>query len=253
MGKTAEDSSNRDSWKAPCRQEALRFFTYLDEEGLASLEEAMIPIQYKEDDLIFQEGAYASGIYLVCQGLVIYGAYTEGGKKRHIVKLAGAGEIFGEEELFLKDYSSRFGYAKALVDTEVVFVERRAFLGLLEREPSIFLDLCERLVREIILLEYKLTCTACKTIEGNIALLLLALGSKYGVRDDKGLQIDLELRRATLMEILGISRESLMRALRKLTQRGIILCQDRRITILDEDRLKSLAEPLPAYLEGKLL
>jgi CRP-like cAMP-binding protein len=130
---------------------------------------------------------------------------------------------------------------------------RRIFLELLGREPSLFLDLCERLIREIILLEYKLTCTACKTIEGNIALLLLALGSKYGMRDDKGLQIDLELRRATLMEILGISRESLMRALRKLTQRGIILCQDRRIMILDEDRLKSLAEPLPAYLEGKLL
>lgn len=253
MGRTVEDSPNRDGWKDCCRREALRFFTHLDEEGLASLEKVMIPIRYKEEDLIFQEGAYASGIYLVCQGLVKYGTYVEGGRRRHIVKLVGAGEIFGEEELFLKDYSSRLGYAKALTDTEVVFMERRAFSELLEREPSLFPDLCEKFVREIILLEYKLTCSACKSVEGNIASLLLALASKYGVRNKKGLEIDLELRRATLMEILGISRESLMRVLSKLTERGIIFSRDRRITVLDENWLKVLAELLPVYLEGKLL
>jgi len=249
-GREPKEDELKLDWAATCRGACSELFAGGSPEALSRLEEALLPIRYEEGDLIFQAGAYAAGIYIVSQGLIQYGRWAGG--RRHILKLVGPGEMIGLEALFMEGQPTRLGYAKALTDAVVAFIERDLILELFQREPPLALNLCRRLTREVLFLEYKLTRSVCRTIEENVALLLLSLARKYGIKEEKGLYIGVELKRSTMADILGISLESLMRVLRKLRERGIISFEGRRIFICDEERLAGLVEP-PAPLPVEFL
>ncbi|NIT76007.1 MAG: winged helix-turn-helix domain-containing protein [Thermoplasmata archaeon] len=85
-----------------------------------------------------------------------------------------------------------------------------------------------------------------------MALLLLSLGRKYGIKQRGGLYIGVELKRSTMADILGISLESLMRVLRKLREREVISFRGRKIIIREEERLEGLVEP-PVPLPAEFL
>jgi len=233
-------------WAAACRGTCQELFSGVSLGSLAKLEKALLPIGYREGELIFQAGAYAAGIYIVSQGLVQYGRWVGG--RRHILRLVGPGEIIGLTALFMEGQPTRLGYAKALSDTLVAFIERDLILELLPQEPSLALNVCKWLTREVLFLEYKLTRSVCRTIEENVALLLLNLGRKYGIKEERGLYIGVELKRATMADILGISLESLMRVLRRLRERGIVSFEGRKILIRDEERLAEMVEPPVEFL-----
>ncbi|MFQ6033649.1 MAG: hypothetical protein ACE5KR_02180, partial [Candidatus Bipolaricaulia bacterium] len=76
-------------WAATCRGACSELFAGIGLNSLARLEEALLPIRYREGELIFQAGAYAAGIYIVAQGLVQCGRWVGG--RRHIVRLSGPG------------------------------------------------------------------------------------------------------------------------------------------------------------------
>lgn len=240
-GREPKEDELKLDWAATCKGACRELFSGVSLEALSRLEEAMLPIRYGEGDLIFQAGAYAAGIYVVSQGLIQYGRRVGG--RRHILKLVGPGEMIGLEALFMEGQPTRLGYAKALTDSVIAFIERELILELFPKEPSLALNLCKRLTREVLFLEYKLTRSVCRTIEENVALLLLSLGKKYGIKEEKGLYIGVELKRSTMADILGISLESLMRVLRKLRERGIISFAERKIFIHDAERLAGLVEP----------
>jgi len=246
-----EERGITDTWQSVCLEGCREIFASLREEEFAKLKEVMMPLKYGEDDLIFPEGAYASGIYIVYKGLVKYGK-RGGGAKQSILRLVGPKEIFGEDALFAEG-SSRPAYARALTEAEIVFIEKSALLTFLKEHPSMVFNLCEKLVKTIQMLEGKIMRSACRTIKENVALILLSLASQYGQRTKAGLYIGVDIKREVLADMLGISIESLMSALAELRDRGIISVQDRKIFILDEKKLKDLAKPLPIFLEGKLL
>ena len=237
-------------WAAACKGACRELFAGVRPLTLARLEQALLPIRYEEGDLIFREGAYAAGIYIVSQGLVQYGRHVGG--RRHIFKLIGPGEVIGLESLFIEEQPLRLSYAKALSETIVAFIERKTILEVLPEEPALAINICRRLTKELLFLEYKLTRSVCRTIEENVALLLLRLGWKYGIKEEEGLYIGVELKRSTMADFLGISLESLLRVLRKLRQRGIIAIKGRKIIIRDEERLLELVRP-PAPLPIEFL
>ena len=98
------------------------------------------------------------------------------------------------------------------------------------------------------MLEYKLTRDAVETIDHNLALLLLALANKYGEQNDFGVILDLPVSRQTMAEMLGISIETLMRALKRFRERGMLTTSQSRITLVDVDGVKERARATPFYL-----
>lgn len=248
--KGSQGSELKLNWAKTCKGACQELFSGVSDEALSRLEEAMLPIRYGEGDLIFQEGSYGAGIYIVSYGLIQYGRQVGG--KRHILRLVGPGEMIGITALFMEGQPTRLGYAKGLTDTVVAFIERDLILELFHQEPSLAFNLCQGLTREVLFFEYKLTRAVCRTIEENVALLLLSLGRKYGIKQEGGLYIGVELKRSTMADILGISLESLMRVLRKLREREVISFRGRKIIIREQERLERLVEP-PVPLPAEFL
>jgi CRP-like cAMP-binding protein len=223
-------------------------FPSLAAQEIDDLARISLRTQYGDNELIAQEGSYASGIYIVESGLLSIGKYSSRGRSKRCLRFLAVGEMFGLEAVFLEREAINVQFAKTLVESSVVFFERSNILGFSKDHPLLFKDLSRWLAREVIMLEFKLTRETVESMDRNLALILLALGNKYGIRDGKTLTLDLPIPRQTLAEMLGVSVETLMRGLKRFRQLGLLGSEYGKISILDALRLADRARVDDFYL-----
>jgi len=214
-------------------------FSGLKEKDLEKLRESTRKIKYGQGEIIFQEGAPAFGFYLIFEGMVKLVKRSTRAKSQ-ILKIVGPGEILGETTLF--DKGSHNAYAKTLEPVVVGFIERGDFFYFLERHPKTIFRLYERLSEELKAFQNKLAERSYSSSKERLARLILYLG-KSGV----------ELSRAELAEMAGVSSKTAIRTLSELESRGIIVIESRKIKILREDYLLKIMEPFPVDLHANLI
>jgi len=214
-------------------------FSDLKEKDLEKLRESARKIKYGQGEIIFQEGAPAFGFYLIFEGMVKLVKRSTRAKSQ-ILKIVGPGEILGETTLF--DKGSHNAYAKTLEPVVVGFIERGDFFYFLERHPKTIFRLYERLSEELKAFQNKLAERSYSSSKERLARLILYLG-KSGV----------ELSRAELAEMAGVSSKTAIRTLSELESRGIIAIESRKIKILREDYLLKIMEPFPVDLHANLI
>jgi CRP-like cAMP-binding protein len=214
-------------------------FSELSEAGFNELMRLKILVQYERGDLIFQEGEYASGIYIICHGMVRVGKYYRG--KRLTLELLKRGEILGMEALTDEGPTTRPEYAQAIEDTKVAFLEKAVFLAFLREHPAITAGLYQKALEKIVILQRKVVQLGLASADERVAGILLELGESCGKETRSGIAINVRLGRAELAELAGVSLETLIRSLSKLKQEGLIeLHNQKGITICDAARLEEL-------------
>jgi CRP/FNR family transcriptional regulator len=216
-----------------------RILSDLKEKDLEKLRESVRKINYGRGEIIFQEGAPAFGFYLVFEGMVKLVKRSMRAKSQ-ILKIVGPGEILGETTLF--DKGSHNAYAKTLDPVTVGFVERGDFFYFLERHPKTIFRVYEKLSEELKAFQNKLAERSYSSSKERLARLILHLG-KSGV----------ELSRAELAEMAGVSSKTAIRTLSELEGRGIIAIESRRIRILREEYLQKIMEPFSVDLNANLI
>jgi CRP/FNR family transcriptional regulator len=216
-----------------------RIFSDLKEKEVQKLRESARKIKYGRGEIIFQEGAPAFGFYLVFEGMVKLVKRSMRAKSQ-ILKIVGPGEILGETTLF--DKGSHNAYAKTLEPVIVGFIERGDFFYFLERHPKTIFRLFEKLSEELKAFQNKLAERSYSSSKERLARLILHLGTS-GV----------ELSRAELAEMAGVSSKTAIRTLSELESRGIIAIESRKIKILREEYLQKIMEPFSNELNPNLI
>ncbi len=223
-------------------------FPSLQPAEIVELQRISLAVSYDKGELIAQEGSYAAGVYVVQSGLVSIGKYASKGWEKRTLRFLAVGEMFGLETVFLEREPVNVQFAKALTESSLVFFERSNILAFSKTHPRLFADLCRWLSREVIMLEFKLTRETVESIGRNLALLLMALANKYGEKEGTNLVVELPVPRQTLAEMIGVSIETLMRALKQFRERGLIETAQNRIIITDLEGLKEKARITSFYL-----
>ena len=223
-------------------------FPSLQPAEIVELQRISLAVSYDKGELIAQEGSYAAGVYVVQSGLVSIGKYASKGWEKRTLRFLAVGEMFGLETVFLERDPVNVQFAKALTESSLVFFERSNILAFSKIHPRLFADLCRWLSREVIMLEFKLTRETVESIGRNLALLLMALANKYGEKEGTNLVVELPVPRQTLAEMIGVSIETLMRALKQFRERGLIETAQNRIIITDLEGLKEKARITSFYL-----
>jgi CRP-like cAMP-binding protein len=97
-------------------------------------------------DIIFHQGEEGTGFYVVISGRVkVFKLSAEG--KEQILHIFDAGEPFGEVPVFA---GKRFpAHAEALEDSRVFFFQRAAFVGLIQGDPSLALNMLAMLSQRL--------------------------------------------------------------------------------------------------------
>jgi CRP/FNR family transcriptional regulator len=193
--------------------------------------------KFKPGEMIIGEADPIRSFYVVLSGQVkLYRSSAEG--KEQTLQLLGPGDPFGLCTAFATD--SFPASAMAIEESTVLFIPGMVMEALARQEPAILFNiiqiLSQRLKDSMTLIE----SLALKELPGRLASFLMH--SVSGNRSDQKNAIELTISQRELSKILGATPEALSRALRKMTNDGIISTSGRSMTILDRQALTQLAE-----------
>ncbi len=212
-------------------------FDGLPEDQLRDLASIAIARHFAAGRTIFSEGEPGDGFYVVMAGRVKIFKLSPDGKEQ-ILHIFGPGEPFGEVPVF--EGRPFPAHAIALQDSQMCFLPRRAFVELIEKNPSLALNMLGILSRRLRRFTQLVDDLSLKEVPGRLAAHLLYLSDRQRGQD----QIVLDVPKNQLASMLGTIPETLSRILTKMAGRNLIRSDARRITILDRDGLKELADGL---------
>ena len=86
-----------------------------------------------------------------------------------------------------------------------------------------------------------ITNFAQKPVRERLAGILLVLMGTYGNNNSPGLQVEINLSREDLANIIGTATETAIRVLREFKEDGLIGIQGRKIRVIDFKQLQLIA------------
>ena len=187
--------------------------------------------------ILFLEGNRATHLYALRRGSVKL-VRTDGGGRAHIIALLGPGDLFGLEAVFGECYESS---AEVLDDdTEVCVGARREIEAILDQGSAVVKGLAGYVHDQLSVARSQQACLGSVGSRARLAAFLLhRVDTNRGEDGADALPENLTLR--DLGSILGLSPETVCRALGGLRSKGYIETAAGRTRVLDVDGLKRLA------------
>lgn len=212
-------------------------FCDLDEPGLRELETIQQRSIYPGGTVLFFEGERPRGVYCVCFGKIKLSIHSADGRAV-TAGYASAGSIVGIRAVL--SGAPHDMTAKTAEQSQLSFMDGKAFLGFLKRYGDVNLRLSEALGAELSEAYEDLKNIALSSSYERLVSLLLRLCDKHGEPVPEGILIKLDLSQEELAEMAGMSRRTLSRAVQKLKRMGAIECDRRLIVIKDRSSLDRL-------------
>ena len=193
---------------------------------------------YKKGQTLFVQGNHPFGIYCISNGNIKLTKTGIDGKET-IVRIAQGGDILGHRSLFTDDnYSAT---ATAMEDTEVCFIDKKFILKIIEKNPSVALNIINKLSRDMGSAEKKLSSLHQKNVRERLAELLLSLKATHGTLEEGKWKIELKLTREEMATMIGTANETLIRFMTEFKEAGIIEQVGKTIFITNEEELLNWA------------
>lgn len=211
------------------------FFAQFTEPELEDLAELIQVRHIRKDTVIFHEQDPGLTFYVIKQGRVKVYKNTEDGREL-ILGIFGDGGIIGDVPVF--DGGPYPASAASLAETELYAIKRESFEQLINSHPEVALKIIRVLGRRLRQAHELVRDMALKNVAQRLAGLLLRLIEEYGVASDRRMVLDLPLSRQEMADMMGVSRETATRELSRFAKTGLIEVDGRRITILEEKKLR---------------
>ncbi len=209
-------------------------FSSLNEEELSGLVDLAVERSFQPDEFIFWEDDEPDYFYVITRGRIKVVKHSSSGKE-FIIAFFGPGEMFGEVAVFEgKPYPAS---AQVISASKVLGIKRQNFLDFLATHPQVALRIINILGGRLRDAQGRLKDLAGERVEQRLARILLMLASRMGNT--------LPFTRQELADMAGMTTETAIRLTSRLRERGIIRSFRGQLIILDEVKLRLLAEGPP--------
>lgn len=219
----------------------LPLFAHFGEEALSRLASRSVVRTYPAGHVLFTTGEVCRGLYVVESGRVRVYRTSPAGREQ-VLHMEGAGRAVAELPLF--DGGPYPASAMTDVESRLVFVPRAEFEALYRENPDVAAAVIHELGKRLRHLVHVTETLAFRDVAARLALFLASRADQHGTQTPHGVEIVLERTREQLSFELGTARESVSRALKQLTEKGLIEPLTRhRVRIPDVERLRTLGRP----------
>ncbi len=190
--------------------------------------------KYKKNSFIYFEDEQSDQIYLVAEGRVKIGSYTEDG--REVTKaILSAGEIFGE--LGLIGLEKRTDFAQALDDTTICPMDINEMKELMAQNKALNLKIYKLLGLRIKKMERKIESLVFKDSRTRIVEFLKDWATEKGRKVGFETMMKNYLTHKDIASLTGTSRQTVTTILNELKEKNIINFDRRRILVRDMELL----------------
>ncbi|WP_233254204.1 Crp/Fnr family transcriptional regulator [Salipaludibacillus keqinensis] len=188
----------------------------------------MSKVQYlKDKDRLFWEGDEKKSFYVLGKGTILISKLTENGDES-LINVLGEGEIFPHTGFFQKfPYP---GTATAKKEVVVLAIPIEGFEAFFREKPDLAFKIIQVMDGKIVYLQKKLNEVLSLNVESR-------LKSTFSYLKDVQGQV-IQLTHQELGNIIGASRETVSRQLKKWEHDGIVDVKKDRIIIQEEEYFK---------------
>jgi CRP/FNR family transcriptional regulator len=210
------------------------FFDGLSENHLEEINAISIIKKLNKNEFIFSDGDDGNGFYIIIDGTVkIFKVSSDG--KEQILHIFNSGDIFGEVPVF--SGQSFPANAIALTRSTVLFVPKKKFIALINKNPKISINMLALLSKRLREFTIQIENLTLKEISGRIADYIIHLS----IEQNNDETIVLPTSKANMASLLGTIPETLSRIFTKMTEQGLIEVSGKTIQLLSKNKLERVA------------
>ncbi len=185
---------------------------------------------YADGETVYRLGEAGHELFKVQSGKVRSCNYTQKGKEIQYIEFQ-VGDCFGE--LSLIDGLCRVHSAYTQGPTDLLVLHQRDFEALYTKYAQIPIEINKTLSRRLRLSYTRIDDATVLPMRDRVARLLGRLGYSISTRDAHGMTVLEGFTHETLARMLGSTRESISRELKKLEQEGFLIRSYGKILIPD--------------------
>ncbi len=209
-------------------------FHGLPADQLEEIVTSMADQTFDRGQTVLSEGEPAKGFFVLVTGRVkIFKLSPEG--KEQILHIVGSGESFGEVPMFAGGHFP--ANAETIEKSRIFFFPRAAFLDLIQKDPSLAMNMLAELSRRLRQLTRLVEELSLKEVPGRFAAYVLYLSEGMNNADE----VELDITKGQLASLLGTIPETLSRILGKMSSQRIIEVRGRKVRLLDRGAIEDLA------------
>ena len=213
---------------------AVPMFCALDEKALRAFVAQCRVMNSPAGTMIFGPSQRADRFFVIVSGQVKIHKISPRGDEQ-ILHLYGPGESFGEAAMWAGiNYPA---FAEALTDVELVAISKQGLRQAVVANGEMAMGIIAGLSAKLREFNQLIEDLSLKDVPARLAGVLLRQMEQSGSK-----RLVLGQTKRQLAGRIGTIPETLSRALAKMKADGIIDVKGRNVTILDNDRLRSLAE-----------
>lgn len=187
-------------------------------------------------ETLFWQGDTGIDVFEILEGALRLVCVLADGR-RVVTGFVFAGELGGASSP--KQYVNS---AEALVPTKIRRCDRIRFAREVSRDPELHCQLLGQLRREIAAVRRQVVLLACKTAEERVSSFLLSMAWRTGGYSLAAGVMYLPMTRPDIADYLGLTRETVSRAMTELRRKGLIAQMDRNtVVVIRPERLARLA------------
>jgi CRP/FNR family transcriptional regulator len=204
-------------------------------------------VQFKAGQRIHTIGQPFDTLYIVHSGFLKTVAIDEFGNEQ-VLSFPMKGDLFGVDGIHTRRYSSE---AVALSSCDLVLLPFKKFTTLgrmhAELEHAMYSVMSRELVRE----QAMVSMLGGLSAEARVARFLVSLSERFAEMGYSSRVFNLRMTRHEIGSYLGLTLETVSRTLSAFNEIGLIVVDQRSITIRDLDALKTLRRLPPSTLRAK--
>ncbi|HYE10565.1 MAG TPA: Crp/Fnr family transcriptional regulator [Patescibacteria group bacterium] len=213
----------------------ISIFSQLKEDFLVKIDSISIMRNYTKGRIIFMEGEPGEAFYYIKSGLVKISKISSDGRE-HILHILNEGHVFAEVTLF--NNTSYPATAEVLEEAQIGMIKNSDLQKLIVENPEISLELIKYLNHRLIEAQNKVRNLALYDTFGRTAQALVKLAEDHGKKTAVGIELDLGISRQELANIVGTTRETVIRVLAAFKKEKSIELDKSNIIIKDIDKVK---------------
>jgi CRP/FNR family transcriptional regulator, cyclic AMP receptor protein len=190
---------------------------------------------YKKREILIRAADEPVGVFYLSAGLVRQYAITSSGDELTI-NIFKPGSFFPMGWVFNDSISPHFFEASTSVTVWVA--PKKDFLGFIQSEPKVLLDLIKRIYKGLDGYFMKMEHLMMGSAEERLIADLLIYARRFGQKVGNITEINFNLTGKDLAAQSGIARETVSRVIKRLKKKGLVKFEKNRISINDIQKLE---------------
>lgn len=193
-------------------------------------------LQRREE--LFHKGDTSGEVYVIVRGKLK--ALTTSAEGDDVVfSILGPGEVFGEVALL--GATPRTATVSAIEDCQLLVIDRCDFMSFLRTNPEVSVKLLSVLAIRLKRVSELVEDTLFLNLPMRLAKKLLSFSRTYGKEETDGIRIDVKLSQEEWGDLVGTTRESINKQMRKWIKAGIVRVDEGCVVVLNPVELEKLA------------